>query len=291
MSVEEALPAAGDRGHALKWSVRLLKLYFGTFRQGRRLRSDFRGIEAFCCFLGYPRSGHSLVGALVDAHPEAVISQELNALQYFKAGFGRDQLFALILSNSAHFALTGQTHSGYTYLVPNQWQGRYRRLRIIGDKRGAGTAEEFWLAPDLLDRLERTVAVPLRFIHVVRNPFDNIASMKRKSRRLDKNLSESTRRYARRCDSILQIKQRLAPEKLFELRHEDLIAQPRETLAALCRFLKLEPDPAYLDDCAGIIYRSPHQSRRAVAWTEVQIEEVHRLILRHSFLAGYSFED
>ena len=36
----------------------------------------FDDVEAFCVFIGYTRSGHSLVGSILDAHDEAVIAHE-----------------------------------------------------------------------------------------------------------------------------------------------------------------------------------------------------------------------
>ena len=62
-----------------------------TARHARKLRDDFAGIGSFLMFVGHPRSGHSLVGALIDAHPNAVVAHELDALKYVEAGFGRDR--------------------------------------------------------------------------------------------------------------------------------------------------------------------------------------------------------
>jgi hypothetical protein len=35
----------------------------------------FADVHAFCLFVGYSRSGHSLVGALLDAHPGITIAE------------------------------------------------------------------------------------------------------------------------------------------------------------------------------------------------------------------------
>ena len=39
-------------------------------------------LRAFCLFMGYTRSGHSLVGACLDAHPEAAIAHEAKIFEY-----------------------------------------------------------------------------------------------------------------------------------------------------------------------------------------------------------------
>ena len=40
----------------------------------------YDGVETFVLFIGYPRSSHSLVGAILDAHPEIIIPHEYNLL-------------------------------------------------------------------------------------------------------------------------------------------------------------------------------------------------------------------
>ena len=42
-------------------------------------------VKTLCLFIGYQRSGHSLVGSLLDAHPRMAIAHELDALFYLKA--------------------------------------------------------------------------------------------------------------------------------------------------------------------------------------------------------------
>jgi phage terminase large subunit-like protein len=44
-------------------------------------RNRFHDVGVFCIFIGYPRSGHSLVGSLLNAHPEVIISHELDVLR------------------------------------------------------------------------------------------------------------------------------------------------------------------------------------------------------------------
>jgi len=44
--------------------------------------ADFSKLRNFVLFVGYPRSGHSLVGSLIDAHPHAIIAHEVKILAY-----------------------------------------------------------------------------------------------------------------------------------------------------------------------------------------------------------------
>ncbi len=38
---------------------------------------DFSKVHTFVLFVGYPRSGHSLIGSMIDAHPNAIIAHEV----------------------------------------------------------------------------------------------------------------------------------------------------------------------------------------------------------------------
>lgn len=48
----------------------------------------FGDLETYCMFIGYPRSGHSLIGFLLDAHPSMIIAHELHVLKHINAGYG-----------------------------------------------------------------------------------------------------------------------------------------------------------------------------------------------------------
>jgi Sulfotransferase family len=244
-------------------------------------------IECFCLFIGYARSGHSLIGSLLNAHPEVVVSHELDAVRYVERGFSRSQLYALILRRDRVFGSMDRVWTGYDYNVPGQHQGGFSRLRVIGDKRGRTTALELGARADLLDRLRRKVGIPLRFVHVTRNPFDNIAT-EAVRRRL--SLANATAWYEESCRAVAAVRPRLAPDELIELPYESFAADPKSSLAELCRFLGVEADAPYLDDCAGIVWASTSRRRDAVDWSTADRRSVEDLVARYSFLGQYRFD-
>src|SRR5688572_9593174 len=77
--------------------------------EAERALADVRG---YCMFVGYPRSGHSLVGSLLNAHPNVVIAHELDALKYVERGVSRGGLFSLILRRDRRFAEMGRRWTG-----------------------------------------------------------------------------------------------------------------------------------------------------------------------------------
>ena len=51
-------------------------------------------------------------------------------------------------------------------------------LQVIGDKKGTSTCALLRKADDfqVLEEMQGVLQIPLKFIHVIRNPFDNIAT-------------------------------------------------------------------------------------------------------------------
>jgi hypothetical protein len=250
-------------------------------------KRHFNRVQSFCLFIGYPRSGHTLIGSLLDAHPYAVIADELDALKYIQAGFSRDQLFYLLLRGSRNAANSGRQRNGHAYRVPGQWQGRFTELRVIGDKMGGASVIRLAAFPFLLDALCNRFNTRVKFIHVTRNPYDVISTM---SRSAGAPLETGCRLFFEYCEAVDQIKKEPKKAEIYDLKHEEFIASPIAVLKELCRFLNLEENDAYFEACASIVYQSPHKSRVEAPWNPALIGAVKQKISRLSFLRDYSFD-
>lgn len=249
---------------------------------------DTSALEQFCFFIGYARSGHTLVATILNAHPEVVIAHELDAVRFIRHRFGKAQLFSLLLQRDQRFEEMGRTWSGYQYDVPGQWQGRFERLRVIGDKRARASALQIAERPALLDRLRRVVGVPIRVVHLTRNPFDNIAT---EARRHHMSLAEATTWYEQICRAVRTVRPLLDPSELVDMRYEDFARATEPSLEWLCRFLGVDPDPAYLEAGASIVWPSTKRTRDAVTWSDTDRRGVERLIETYEVLNSYTFDD
>jgi Sulfotransferase family len=258
-----------------------------------RLRPALRDVRTYLLFIGHGRSGHSIVGSLLDAHPEAIVSDELDAAHYVARGFARDQVLALSVAKSRRQAEGERRKAGrggrtYSYLVPGWSNGGFTRLRVIGDTRAGGTVHRFARDPDLIDRIDaRMRGLTVRYVHVVRNPYDNVSTM---SVRRGRALEEAVEGYFADCETLVRMRTAIGAERLLTVRHEDLIVDPRRRLADTCRFVGIDPSPAYLDACAGILFSSPSRSRTSIDWPAELVTRVAKDIERFDFLADYSFE-
>jgi hypothetical protein len=252
-------------------------------------RDAFGRIETFVLFIGYPRSGHSLIGSLLDAHPEMVVCPGADVLHYVRAQFDRDQLFAALLRQDRRIMSRNRRLTGYEYAVPEQWQGRFRRLRVIGDQRGGATTDQLDQQPELLERLRQTLGVPLRLIHALRNPYDSISTM---SRRSGAPLEVCVDRYFALASANGRIRQRLdQADALLDMRHESLIENPRSALESLCSFLGVDASEPYLEDCARIVFPAPKRRRYEAPWNSELIGAVRVRMAGFEFLRGYGWDD
>jgi Sulfotransferase domain len=256
--------------------------------EGVRHRGTFRAVECFLFFLGYNRSGSTLVGSLLNAHPEMVVAHESDFMRYVRPGISRNALFAMLLLRDRQFAAVDRRFHGYAYSLPDSYQGRFTRLRVIGDKHAGRATRSLHDDPDLLEHLRTRVGVPLRIIHLVRNPFDNIASI---AQNRGRPLSFAIRVYQTLGDWVDLITPQLDSAELFEIRYERIIADPVESLHDICRFIGVDATPSYVNACAPLIDGGGRRGRDRLSWSSDDVGMVEDLIASRPCLAGYSFEN
>ncbi|KFI23328.1 sulfotransferase family protein [Nitrosococcus oceani] len=252
----------------------------------------FDHLERYVLFVGHGHSGHSLVGALLDAHPEIVIANELNIAQLVERfQLSPHQLQALILHYaSKNSCPEGWLNTGYRYFVPNAWQGNYTRIRVLGDKKGGGTSRILNQNPALLDQLYECFAEKLHVISIIRNPFDNLSAMAyRRQRTIDNGLIDH---YFRNASAILKVRSRLPDEQFLLLRHEDFVLDPQLYLERLFAFLGCSAPPPLLGNCIRIINPVSHARRYKTAWPAKAKKKVLERMATAEFSAlfrGYRF--
>ncbi|PFX29252.1 uncharacterized protein LOC111325076 isoform X1 [Stylophora pistillata] len=279
-------------------------------------------VNTIVFFIGYPRSRHSLLGSLLDAHPHMVVSDEKMAFTIWKRrsdSFIKSSIYKfydIMFKASERSAAQGKRSrafegnvtnksSRYGYLVPNQWQGRFDQyIEVIGDKAGASTAQAM-LKDDAIDAvhlLEKAAAAKVKFIHVVRNPFDNIATMVIQHKTVKGRDGEHHKQIDApeiledKIDSYFKwakgsnIAREALPGSVLDIPSIDVVLRPAEVLIKICKFLEIICTEKYLHDCADTVDSTPSITRNYIKWTAKQKDTVYREMNRFSFLQGYSFD-
>ncbi len=274
----------------------VLPNYLLTRRSSAEIRNSFDTVHTYAMFIGIGRSGTTLIGSLLDAHPKIIIANQETALKYMHPRlFSREQVYRLLLRNSEDCARSGRIGGGgYSYQVKDQWQGKFDRLEVIGDK-SKSAQDVTWLTskPSILDKMAEVTGARIRMMHVIRNPYDTIAT---RSVRRNLPLRKITREYFALCGKLQKLISRIEMEEAYDVQRiplhlEDFIENPARYLADICNSLGVDAGSDYTGACARIVNRKPHKRRFEVEWNKGLIEEIKLKIEDISFLKRYSFDD
>jgi hypothetical protein len=251
----------------------------------------FNDIQSFCLFIGYPRSGHTLVAAMLDAHPNMAISIEANVLSLISRKWKRKQIFYYLLRRTKFFASTlNYIWKGYKYEIPGQYQGKWTSIKIIGDKKAGKTTEYLTHHPEFLDNLKNTVNVPLKIILVIRNPYDNVATMAIRSKNNSAQPSIILDKYIRSYFDLAMTNLSVIRSDRYDLctvYFEEFLENPKKELIRILDFLKMNYKNDYLEDCISIINSPEHKSRYEVKWSDKNRKDMHSGIQQIDFLNRY----
>ena len=283
-------------------------------------------IHKFVVFMGDLRSGSSIIGTLLDAHPHVVVSNEYRLFnQFWELNHAPDNkwkenLFDIIYTRSKRDVTeTGSrtfTGKGYQLKVNGQWQGAFDRwVEVIGDKSADITIKSYLVDKEEFlrnyQKLKEKISVPVLVINALRNPFDMISTNMAilgwgniNFRNLKKTfqegkhikklnrpglLQEKINGYFVKLDPVQELTSVFGRENVLDVHNCDLVNDPRGTMSRIFDFLEVDTTEHYLDMCAEKIFKSESRSRNVVFWTPEQIAMVEKRMKEYEFLNRYNF--
>ena len=254
-------------------------------------KTFFDSLNYFCMFIGYPYSGHSLVGSIIDAHPNAAISHELHVGKLVKRGLTKEQIFTMILLNASKFAQKGRTWNNYSYAIPGEWNGRVEKLLVIGDKKGGRSSRFFSRKEEIFHAVGDRFDLPVKFIHVMRNPYDMISTIIRKTQNpIDIRNKIAINKCIERIEQVDRIRKSTNEADWHDMYHEQILANPEVSVTSLFNFLGLDVPDGFIENCRKVIFATPHKSRYDVSWTQEDIDFVSRELKRFDHFSCYSYQ-
>ena len=201
-------------------------------------------------------------------------------------------------------------YKGYTLSLNDSLQAMYTTLKVIGDKNGGMASKQYAQSPleftKVYRNLSGTLNIPVRVIHVVRNPYDMIATRVLYAKDLhdqyvsgkinftNKGDAGSEAMYAPTNNVFKQVKavDDMIPAlnlTVLEIHSADFIKDPKHTLRSICTFLDLKCPEDYLQACYDKTYRSVSRTRDVLVWDEQWIEDIESRMKQYTFLRRYSF--
>ncbi|MGM0613277.1 MAG: sulfotransferase family protein [Bacteroidota bacterium] len=277
---------------------KLMHFYFHQLKASayeKKIQNELDAPQNFVLFLGYPRSGHTLLGSMLNAHPDVLIAHEYHALQKQRKHKTAASLYSHLFAQNKWFSSRGFRWTGYSYSIPTGWQNNIRELKVIGDKRGGASSRILYKEPERLDHLQQLVKIPLKLIIVHRNPFDNIATRARggnyyRRKPSTDHINKEITRHFRDVETIDKIKKQQKYDYI-ELTHEDFIQNPENNMTKICGFLNITADKDFIRVCKEATHSSGSKSRNKISWTNSQIQQINQQISRYDFLKDYTFEE
>jgi hypothetical protein len=239
--------------------------------------------RCFVLIVGNARSGSTLLGAVLDGHPQAVVANETSSSFSFWRNLTRPDILRDVYDNASRMAAEGRLSEGYRYQIGASPASK-KRILIIGDKVWNPALLLLHGNPGLLGSLEERLGMPVRLVHAVRNPFDVIATMHRRS---GATIADRMRWYFMHCEAAAAMEIRLPPERFLESHHAALLAAPGKELGRLVDFVGLERDGAHLEAVRQKLFSRPRRTAGEVAWKTEDISEVVRRMAEFQFLHRY----
>jgi hypothetical protein len=246
-------------------------------------------MNTFLSFIGYPHSMHRIASAILNANPNVHCSNRLDILNNFNMSDSKMKLFSSI-----------QEHS----LDQDNWKDIIQinhvpknEITVIGDDSTYRNTLSISNNPRILGQFKQYIVIPIKFIHVVRNPFDSIASWARieyisKSGKgiettQEKEINIVINEFKKLNETISRLK---ISENILTINFEYLITRMHNTLEEMSKFLDIEFHPFWRDNIRNGMPKKPTITRKQVNWNTYQLLEVQKIIDSYEFLKGYNYD-
>ena len=246
--------------------------------------------EKWITFIGHGRSGHTIISAILDSHPNVRIAEEQKYInKWSQQGWTRDRIIS-------HLLQAGQGKERKLKALPGSgpWvEGKHERL-AVGDKWGydaVGLVRKGKASVEVLDEFASYMGMKLKVIHTIRNPYDNVCAWLDSPKYIrqwgtgDYMYRMAVRQYVRFYDHAFKLLNRYDH---FDLYNDEIIAQPRETITKLCEYLELPIVEPWLTNAASSLYKKPNVRSANREWPAEWLEAIdQRIISKYDFFERF----
>jgi len=249
----------------------------------------FDTVEAYVVYLRYKRSGSALLVNLLDAHPNVVFvrNEELFGTWERWKTEGPHRLFQHLYSNSRRYHRKPFSANGYSY--PIRGVGEIEVPMVIGHKSSTRRMKELSESPARFRAFKEYVGVPLKFVHLVRSPYDQVNA--RWQQKEWRRKSAPVMPLIKHVEEQLRVNttMRAYAESYYQIHYEDLVADPKKEMRGLLSFLGVPVLDDHLENCVGLVRVVPHAVMPE--WREEERSFVQKMINDYpEFLGRYEDE-
>jgi len=276
-------------------------------------------VKVFVLFIGHTHSSHSIVASVLDSHPHMIVSHEsgiVPALIKTPSAVTKSDVYNRIWTSSCVSAKGGgkraSSGKGYNLVVDEEWQGRYDTyIEVIGDDEAQVIPTRLYYrdsrekAQAMLKRLPILLGVPIKLFHVIRNPYDNIATdvlyrtfkgdrqqisdAKSRNKSVTINpevLDKSTHHYFSLYKEVEYVKKAYKFDTM-TIHIRDFILHPKSVITKMCEFLGVVCSEEFIDKCSNKIFNKESRTRYKITWKNEQIANIRSSIKKFDSLKRY----
>ena len=273
-------------------------------------------VKLFVLFIGHTHSSHSIVASVLDSHPHMIVSHEsgiIPALIHTPSSATKQYVYDCIWTSSyraAHGGKRSGDGKGYTLVVDKEWQATYDTyVDIIGDDQAhvipSSLLHNKEKVQDMLKRLPSLVGIPIKLFHVIRNPYDNIATdVLYRTFKADRHqvlnaknsnvsvavnpevVDASSHHYFHLYEGVEYVKKEYKFDTM-TIHIRDFIANPKSEIAKMCEFLRVVCSEDYIKKCSEKIFSKESKTRYKITWTNEQIKNIRSFTQRFDSLKRY----
>lgn len=250
-------------------------------------QQSFSNVKSFYVFIGQPRSGTTLLSAILDAHPQIMVAQECNILPLLNFGIPKRVAFQTLYESALQFSRSGRKWNGYRYSLEDVEGKSTANIVALGLKHGSPNAKFFAKHPNGRKQLEARLSLPVNAIHLLRNPFDVIAStVNRRKLSINKVID-----WYEELDCLIKLALgQFEEDQKLCIHLEDIISDPSYWLPRVSSFLGCPFNEKLTRNCGALVWQEPERTRKTIAWQPKHISRILRIISKNELLSRYTFE-
>ena len=296
------------------------KVYITRGTEAVLTKEIINNVKKMLIFAGHQRSCHSIVGSIIDAHPNVIMAPMFNPfVKYLDSPEdlpAKEKLFQYFYDAAQRSmranGIRNKDNKGYTLTVDGLYQGMFKdKVDVIGSIRAEPNSKIYSQNPEefhtLFDIMHKKVGVPIYVIRVIRNPYDIIATAslyeyyehpevldlkKQQSEGKLKNrvhLDEQLEKFSRHYFKLLNGSEGVVSlgDHHFDISCECLIDDPKQMIMDICDFLQLECSEDYVTKCAAKVFPSTSTTHKIVEWPSDILKYIETSAKGYPYLKKY----
>jgi len=204
---------------------------------------------------------------LIDAHPNAIFvrNEELYG-KFYKWADDPKRIYKHLYDSAKRYQNRPFSANGYKYNIPGV--GFAENPIVIGHKSSTRRYLPVANSWEKLTEFHKAVALPLKFLHLIRSPYDQINArwQQKEFRRKKAPLGEIIKHVREQTEGNYQMWCKTGEEEYLQVHYEDIQEFPVSIMTTICYFLNLPLNSKHLADCKNLVYT--HKEKEAITWTD-----------------------